>query len=53
MKADTKMCKLKEADWDESKEDIRSRVRDARHICKKCFRTAGDPALLCKPKKIR
>ena len=51
MKKDTKMCKIK--DWESDKADIRARVRNATHVCAKCFRAANDEKHLCRPKKIK
>jgi len=49
----TRMCRIKAKDWENRKDDIRDRVRDARFVCAKCFRSAADKRHLCKPKKIR
>lgn len=53
MGTDDKMCKIKSSDWDGKKKEIRDRVRNATHICTKCFRVSNSEKLLCKPKKIK
>ena len=53
MGKDDRMCKLKSSDWEDSKKEIRDRVRGATHICTRCFRVSNDDRFLCKPKKIR
>ncbi len=47
------LCEISGKQFQKNPETIKELVRDARYICRRCFRSAQNKKNLCKPEKLR